>query len=234
MLLHFEKNTISCICAHSVLTVILISFSTFAQSPLIYREIINHVHAKQSEIELIKKIERQKVGFELSSSDSVNLLRAGASDKLLRAIMANRIIVKAPITFNGWRPFGEIAIAPCNKNANVLCRGRSNAYPGLMTLKAFNVTNHTTLVVKIEGSAASTFTNQNKMLKVTASESNVALQCTSDSLLAPDDREFIVKRDGEFRYRIPESIKIGGQFQKLGFQFGPGEYKTFKMSAWFE
>jgi hypothetical protein len=116
----------------------------------------------------------------------------------------------------------------------VLCRGWSIAYPGLTTPKTFYLGNRRTLVVKMEEIEASTFTNHNKMLKVFASDSNKALQCITDSLQAPDDREFVIKKDGEFRYRIPESLIIGGTLQKLGLQFGPGEYKTFKVSAWFE
>jgi hypothetical protein len=144
------------------------------------------------------------------------------------------MINKLSITFNGWRPFGEIAIAPCNNNNSVLCKGKSIAYPGLTTLKVFNLTNQKTLVVKVEGSAPSIFTNQNKMLKVFASEANVALRCATDTLPAPDDGEFVVKNDGEFRFSIPESVIVGGQIQKLGIQFGPGEYKKLKLSAWFE
>ena len=220
--------------AYSVLTVFLLSFSSFAQIPLGYSDIVNALDKRISEAELIKQIEKEKVDFVLKSSDSVDLVLIGASDQLVRTIITNRKIVKLPITFNGWKPFGEIAISPRNRNANVLCKGYSNAYPGLTTLKTFYVGDRRTLVVKMEESEASTFTNQNKMLKVFASESNKALQCISDSLLAPDDREFVIKKDGEFRYRIPDSLIIGGTLKKLGLQFGPGEYKTFKVSAWFE
>lgn len=125
-------------------------------------------------------------------------------------------------------------MARCNRNANVLCRGYSIAYPGITTQKTFYMADRRIVVVKMEEIEASTFTNQNKMLKVFASESNTALQCITDSLLAPDDHEFVIKKDGEFRYRIPESLIIGGTLTKLGLQFGPGEYNTFKVSAWFE
>lgn len=234
MQLYFKKNKISHNCGYIGLIVILFSFNSFSQSPLNYSEIFNSVDKKLPETELIKKIEKLKVDFDLTAANSVDLQRVGASDQLIYTIKANRMINKLRITFNGWRPFGDIAIAPWNNNTIVLCKGRSNAYPGLTTPKTFNLTNQKTLVVKIEGSAFSNFTNQNKMLKVFASEGNVTLQCTADTLLAPDDREFIVKNDGEFRYSIPESIIIGGQIKKLGFQFGPGEYKTLKLSAWFE
>lgn len=234
MFLHFNKNDIYYFCAYNVLAVILFSFSSFAQIPLSYSDIVNALDKRLSEAELIKQIEKQKVDFVLKSSDSVDLVLTGASDQLILTILTNRKIVKLPITFNGWKPFGEIAISPRNKNANVLCKGNSISYPGLTTLKTFYVINRRTLVVKMEEIEASTFTNQNKMLKVFVSESNKALQCITDSLQAPDDREFVIKKDGEFRYRIPESLIIGGTLKKLGLQFGPGEYKTFKVSAWFE
>lgn len=234
MPLQSNNNAVFYTFGYCVLSVIVLSFSSFAQFPLGYSDIVNSLDKKLSETELIQQIERQKVDFELTSSDSFNLSLNGASDQLLHAIITNRMIVKLPVTFNGWQPFGDIAIAPCNKNANVLCKGTSNAYPGLTSPQTFILAKRRTLVVKIEGSEASTFTSQNKMLKVFASESNEALQCTVDSLLTPDDPEFVIKKDGEFRYRIPESIIIGGRLKKLGFQFGPGVYKTFKVSAWFE
>jgi hypothetical protein len=218
----------------TITLVILLSFSSFAQTRLSYSDIADALDKKLPEAELIKQIEKQKVDFYLKSSDSVDLVLNGASGQLLRTIVKNRKIDKLPITFKGWKPFGDIAIAPWNKNAIVLCRGWSIAYPGLTTPKTFYLGNRRTLVVKMEEIEASTFTNHNKMLKVFASDSNKALQCITDSLQAPDDREFVIKKDGEFRYRIPESLIIGGTLQKLGLQFGPGEYKTFKVSAWFE
>lgn len=234
MFLHFSKNDSFYFCAYSVLTMIFFSFSSFAQLPLNYSNIVDDLDKRISEAELIKKIEKQKVDFYLKSSDSADLVFHGASGQVLHTIETNRKIDKLPITFNGWKPFGDIAIAPWNKNAVVFCKGCSNAYPGLTTHKRFCVGNRRILVVKMEECEASTFTNQNKMLKVFASESNEALQCIIDSLLAPDDREFVIKKDGEFRYRIPESLIISGTLQKLGLQFGPGEYRTFKVSAWFE
>ncbi len=217
-----------------VLTVILLNFSSFAQTPLSYSDIADALDKKLPEADLIKQIEKQKVDFYLQSTDSVGLVFNGASEQIIRAIETNREIEKLPITFNGWKPFGDIATAPWNRNAIVYCKGSSIAYPGLSTHKTFYLSNRRTLVVKIEDIEASTFTNQNKMLKVFASESNEALQCSIDSLLAPDDHEFVIKKGGEFRYLIPESIIIGGTLKKLGLQFGPGEYKTFKVSAWFE
>lgn len=234
MLLHFFKNETFYLCACNVLTVILVCFSSSAQIPLSYGDIVDALDKKLSEAELIKQIEKQKVDFYLKSSDSVNLGLNGASNQLFHIIKTNRKIAKLPITFNGWQPFGDISIAPWNKNAIVYCRGFSIAYPGLSTQKTFYLENRRTLVVKIDEIEASTFTNQNKMLKVFVSDSNKALQCIIDSLQVSDDREFVIKKDGEFRYRIPESLLIGGIFSKLGFQFGPGEYKTFKVSAWFE
>ena len=234
MLLYFNKNDIFHFCAYNVPAVILLSFSSFAQIPLRYSDIVDALENRQPEAELIKQIEKQKIDFVLKSADSVDLVLIGASDQLIHTIVTNREIVKLPITFNGWKPFGEIAIARWKKNAIVYCKGWSNAYPGLTTHKTFYVDDRRTLVVKMEEIEASTFTNQNKMLKVFASESNKALHCITDSLLATDDREFVIKKEGEFRYRIPDSLIIGGALQKLGLQFGPGEYKTFKVSAWFE
>lgn len=234
MFLHFGKNDACYCCAYRVLAVIFLSSSSFAQLPLNYSAIVDALDKRISEAELIKKIEKQKVDFYLKSSDSSDLVFHGASGRVLHTIETNRKIDKLPVTFNGWKPFGDIAIAPWEKNAIVFCKGCSNAYPGLSTYKTFYLGNRRTLVVKMEECEASTFTNQNKMLKVFASESNEALQCIIDSLLVPDDREFVIKKDGEFRYRIPESLIIGGALKKLGLQFGPGEYKTFKLSAWFE
>lgn len=234
MSLHFNKSDIFSFYAYHALAVILFSSSSSAQIPLRYSDIVDALNERLSEAELTKKIEKQKVDFVLQSSDSIQLVLDGASDRLIRTIVTNRKIVKLPVTFNGWKPFGEIAIAPWEKNAIVLCRGYSSAYPGLTTQKTFHVGNRRTLVVKVEKIEASTFINQNKMLKVFASESNEALQCITDSLLASDDREFVIKKEGEIRYRIPESLITGGKLRKLGFQFGPGEYKTFKVSAWFE
>ena len=236
MFLPFKKNDIFYV--YNVLAVILLSFSSFAQTLLSYSDIVNALDKRLPEAELIKQIEKQKVDFVLSSSDSVDLVLTGASDLLVTTIITNRKIDKLPITFNGWKPFGEIAIAPWKRNgkrnAIVMCKGWSNAYPGLTTHNTFYVGDRRTLVVKMEQIEASTFTNQNKMLKVFTSESNEALQCIIDSLRAPDDHDFVIKKSGEFRYRIPESIIIGGTLKKLGFQFGPGEYETFKVSAWFE
>jgi hypothetical protein len=217
-----------------VLAVIFIRFSSFAQIPLLYSDIVDAIDKRQPEAELIKKIEKQKVDFVLKARDSVDLVLIGASDRLIQAIITNRKIVKLPITFNGWKPFGEIAIAQWKKNAVVYCKGWSNAYPGLTTHKTFYVGDRRTLVIKMEDIEASSFTNQNKMLKVFVSEKNKALHCITDSLQAPDDREFVIKKEGEFRYRIPDSLITGGALTKLGLQFGPGEYKTFQVSAWFE
>ena len=72
------------------------------------------------------------------------------------------------------------------------------------------------------------------MLKVFASEPNETLQCIDESLLVSNDQEFVIKTKGEIRYSIPESILNYGTLHKLGFQFGSGEYNTFKVSAWFE
>lgn len=234
MFLQFKKNDIYYFYAYNVLAVILLSFSSFAQTQLSYSDIADALDKRLPEADLIKQIKKQKVDFYLQSTDSVGLVFNGASDQILRAIETNRKIEKLLVTFNRWKPFGDIATAPWNKNAIVYCKGYSNAYPGLSTLKTFYVGNRRTLVVKIEDIEASTFTNHDKMLKVFVSESNEALQCIIDSLLAPDDPEFVIKKEGEFRYRIPESILIGGTLKKLGFQFGPGEYETFKVSAWFE
>ncbi len=219
---------------YPVFTVLFLCFGSFAQTPLRHSDIVDALDNKLSEEELIKRIERQKVDFYLTTSDSVDFALDGASDQVLRALVTNVKIDKLPITFNGWKPFGDIATAPWEKNSIVYCKGFSNAYPGLMAHKTFYVGNRRFLVVKIENSESSVFTNKNKMLKVFVSESNEALPCITDSLRAPDDREFVIKRDGTFRYRIPESLIIGGTLKKLGFQFGPGEYNTFKVSAWFE
>lgn len=230
----FNKNNICYICARSLLPVVLLCIVSFAQIPLKYSDIITSLEEKVPEPELVQQIEKRKVDFELTESDSVKLVLNGAGNKVLRAIIANRMIIKLPITFNGWQPFGDIAIAPWNKNLTVLCKGTSCGYPGLTTPKTFDIAKRRTLVVKIEGSEASTFTNQSKMLKVFASEKNETLHCITDSLLTPDDRDFVIKKDGEFRYRIPDWIITGGALKKLGLQFGPGQYKTFKVSAWFE
>ena len=72
------------------------------------------------------------------------------------------------------------------------------------------------------------------MLKVTVTKGNTTLKCITDSLRVPNDPDFVVKKDGEFRYRIPEYLLYDGILKKLMLQFGPGEYKTFKVSAWFE
>ncbi len=125
MFLHFNKNDIFNFCAYNVLAVILLSFSSFAQIPLSYSDIVDALDKRLSEAEIIKQIEKQKVDFVLKSPDSVDLVLIGASDQLIRTIVTNRKIVKLPITFNGWKPFGEIATARCNKNANVLCKGYS-------------------------------------------------------------------------------------------------------------
>ncbi len=234
MSLHFNKNNISNFYAYNILIVILLSFSSFAQSPIRFSEIIDALDIKLSEAELIKKIEKQKVDYYLKSSDSVDLRFHGASDLILHTIETNREIARLPITFDRWKAFGDIATAPWKRNAIVYCKGSSIAYPGLTTTKTFNLYNRRTLVIKMEDIEASTFTDQNKMLKVFVSDSNKALQCNIDSLQVPDDHDFVIKKEGEFRYRIPESILRGGTFKKLGFQFGPGEYNTFKVSAWFE
>lgn len=235
MFLHFNKNDIFSFCAFFVLTVILLCFSSFAQTPLSYSDIVDALDKRLPEEELIKQIEKQKVDFLLKSSDSVDLvLLNGASDQLIQTILTNRKVVKLPVTFNGWKPFGDIAIAPWNRNAIVYCKGSSISYPGLTTQKTFYVDDRRILVIKIEESEGSTFTDQDKMLKVFVSESNKTLQCITDSLQAPDDREFVLKKDGEFRYRIPDSLIHGGTLTKLGLRFGPGEYNTFKVSAWFE
>jgi hypothetical protein len=234
MFKHFNKNGDCFYCACTALAVIVLSFSSCAQTRLSYKYIVDALDTRLPEAELITQIENQKLDFALKSSDSVKLVLRGASDLLMQTIIAHRKIDKLPITFNGWKPFGDIAIAPWNNNAIVLCKGSSGACPGLTTYKTFDVGDRSTLVIKMEEIQASTFTNQNKMLKVFASELNKTLECSTDSLLAPDDREFVIKKEGEFRYRIPESLIIAGQLQKLGIQFGPGEYKTFKVSAWFE
>jgi hypothetical protein len=234
MLRHSDKNSTLYFYACTMLAVIVLSLGSFAQTRLSYKYIVDALDNRLPESELITQIENQKLDFALKSSDSVKLVFRGASDRLMQTILANRKIDKLPITFNGWKPFGNIAIAPWNDNANVLCKGSSNACPGLTTYKTFNVGDRRTLVIKMEAIEASTFTNQNKMLKVFTSEKNKTLECFIDSLLAPDDREFVIKKEGEFRYRIPESFIIAGQLRNLGIQFGPGEYKTFKVSAWFE
>ncbi len=234
MFLDFNKNNIFHFFAYSVLTVIVLSFSSLAQTPLSYNDIVDILDKKLPEAELIKQIIKQKVDFYLQSTDSVGLVFNGASDQVVRAIETNRKIDKLPITFNGWKPFGDIATAPWERNTIVYCKGSSIAYPGFKTHKTFYLSNRRTLVVKMEKTEASSFTDKNKMLKVFVLESNEALECNTESLLAPDDPEFVTKKDGEFRYRIPESFITGGSLRKLGFQFGPGDYETFKVSAWFE
>ncbi len=225
------KRIIS-IVSSSFFVLIVIAFSCSAQMSL--NEIIDALDQKTPELELIKQIEKRKVNYYLKSSDSVNLVFHGATDAILHTIETHRKITKLPIKFNGWKPFGDIAIAPWNNNAIVYCKGFSMAYPGLTTARSFFVDNRRTLVVKVEDIKASSFSNENKMLKVFVSDSNVALCCIADSLTASDDREFVLKKGGEFRYRIPESLISNGSLIKLGLQFGPGEYNTFKVSAWFE
>jgi hypothetical protein len=233
MSLQFNKRGISFV-AGTMLAVIAVSVNSSAQSPLKYREILDALDRGVPEPELITQIEDQKIDSVLKASDSVKLVFHGASGQLMQAIASNRKVDKLPITFSGWQPFGGIAIAPWNQNSIVLCKGSSGSYPGLSTRKVFLPGNRTTLVVKVENTDASTFSDQNKMLKVFASPSNRALQCITDSLLAPDDRDYVTKRSGELRYHIPQALIIEGKLQNLGFQFGPGEYKTFKISAWFE
>jgi len=234
MTIHVTKQYTRSLCIYPVLCAMLLRVSSFAQSPITYSTIVDEVEKRVPEAELIKRIETQKVDFYLKPSDSVDLRFKGASDQILHVIEANRKISKLTITFDGWKPFGEIAIAPWNKNQTVFCKGSCNAYPGLTTLKTFKLDNRRTLVVKMEDIESSNFTDQDKMLKVFALDSNKTLCCITDSLLAPEDKEFVVKKGGEIRYRIPEAMIIGGGLTKLGFQFGPGEYNTFKVSAWFE
>ena len=234
MFKQFSKNVKFNLCSSFILSLIILRITSLAQIPLSYSDIVDAFEKKLPEQELITKIEEQKVDFYLKSSDSADLLLNGASDQLIKAIETNRSIDKLPITFNGWKPFGTIAIAPWENHSVVLCRGSSNVYPGLITRRTFNIGNRRVLVVKMEKTGKSSFTDQNKMLKVCVSESDEAIKCATESLQVPDDREFVIKQNGEFRYRIPESLILGGTIKKLRFQFGPGRYKTFRISAWFE
>ena len=234
MFLHYNFNINLRFCASNLLVIILLKSFTIAQVPLSYKDITDAFDKKLPEAELIQQIEEQKVDFYLKESDSADLLLNGASGQLLRTIETNRMIDQLPVTFNGWKPFGNLAIAPWENNSIVLCRGSSNVYPGLITQKTYHVGNRRILVVKMEKIENSSFTDQNKMLKVCVSESDQAVKCLETSLQVPEDPEFIIKKNGEFRYRIPESLILGGTLKKLRFQFGPGRYKTFRISAWFE
>ena len=234
MFKQFSKNVNFNLFSSIILAIIILKITSFAQIPLSYSDIVDAFEKKLPEVELITRIEKQKVDFYLKSSDSADLLLNGASDQLIKAIETNRNIDKLPVNFSGWKPFGTIAIAPWENHSVVLCRGSSNVYPGLITRRTFHVGNRRILVVKVDKTGKSTFTDQNKMLKVCVSESDAALKCVTESLQVPDDREFVIKQNGEFRYRIPESFILGGTLKKLRFQFGPGRYKTFRISAWFE
>jgi len=196
------------------------------------QQILNLLEQNVKQKDIITQVEKYYVEFKLDWRNAVCLCRAGASDSLLQAIDKNYVSI-LQIKFREWYPYGGITIETLEKESFFIANGSLNAYPGYTTTSSFNIGKRGTLLVKIEGSSQSTFTNRGRMLKVIAGLNQAALKCTDENAVS-EDPEFIYQGDGTYKYHIPESIVSKGVLHKLGFVFGPGNINNLKISAWFQ
>jgi hypothetical protein len=190
---------------------------------------------KQSQSKIIDQIVMLKVDFELTEAAIIRLAHLDASDELIKAIKENRLTNYLVIKFTDLRLFGDtVRMSLLENETKIRVIGNSSSYPGFTICGDWKIDKRRSVCVKIEESATSIFSNHQRMLKVFVSNYDRPLRCTTESILASEDKEFIVKGDGEFHYVIPEELVKDGKLTKIGFSFGPGEYNGLKMSAWFE
>jgi hypothetical protein len=92
----------------------------FAQQPFSLEQLTTLLQKKVPEADIIKQIEQYKVTFELTSENTRALIRAGASDQLLKVVETNaysELVITSPKN-------GEDA------GSAIRVQGRSKKYPG--------------------------------------------------------------------------------------------------------